>query len=165
MARVLLRPFQTMNRRDLDRSEFAIGLPVVMRERFLERSKEINKTVMERIAGFISTARLANNHWEERLSWSQKISRLGNRMRDPEWRRYGRLLLAGKLLGVALLFCAVILTPELLGWSTFAADGDLKGNVRTRASGLSRVFDRARCNASGNAFGAGWSCLRANSTN
>jgi Amt family ammonium transporter len=47
-------------------------------------------------------------------------------MRDPEWRRYGRLLLAGKLAGVALLIGGLILTPELLGWTTFAADGDLK---------------------------------------
>ena len=64
----------------------------------------------------------------KRLSLQQKLVRLRARMNDPEWRRYGRLLLAGKLLGVGLLVGVVIMTPELLGWTTAAADPELKGN-------------------------------------
>jgi Amt family ammonium transporter len=82
--------------------------------------------IKARITRLFPAARPSQTYREERLSWSQKISRLGSRMRDPEWRRYGRLLLAGKLAGVALLIGGLILTPELLGWTTFAADGDLK---------------------------------------
>jgi Amt family ammonium transporter len=64
----------------------------------------------------------------KRLSLQQKLVRLRMRMHDPEWRRYGRLLLAGKLLAVGLLIGVVMLSPELLGWKTLAADPDLKGN-------------------------------------
>ena len=38
-----------------------------------------------------------------KLSFAQKFSRLADRMRDPEWRRFGRTLLLGKMLGLALL--------------------------------------------------------------
>lgn len=64
----------------------------------------------------------------KRLSLQQKLVRLRARMNDPEWRRYGKLLLAGKLLGVGLLVGGIFLTPELLGWTTAAADPELKGN-------------------------------------
>src|SRR5713226_3668471 len=63
-----------------------------------------------------------------KLTLLQKMSRLRLRLRDPEWRRYGRLLLVGKLAGVALLIAGVALLPDLIGWKTFAADPDLKGN-------------------------------------
>lgn len=64
----------------------------------------------------------------KRLSLQQKLARLHTRMHDPEWRRYGKLLLVGKLAGVALLLGIVLLSPELLGWSSAAADPELKGN-------------------------------------
>src|ERR1044071_690352 len=64
----------------------------------------------------------------KRLTLQQKLVRLRGRMHDPEWRRYGRLMLAGKLLGVGLLVGGILLTPELLGWTTAAADPELKGN-------------------------------------
>jgi ammonium transporter, Amt family len=38
-----------------------------------------------------------------KLSLAQKFSRLQGRMRDPEWRRFGRNLLLGKLLGLLVL--------------------------------------------------------------
>jgi ammonium transporter, Amt family len=60
-----------------------------------------------------------------------KIRRLGERLRDPEWRRYGYLLLAGKFLGVALLLTAVYYITSLLGSNVTAADAPppvLKGN-------------------------------------
>ena len=47
-------------------------------------------------------------------SLGQKFSRLADRLRDPEWRRFGRNLLLGKLLGLALL-AAVIVALKLTG--------------------------------------------------
>src|SRR5450432_3614878 len=46
----------------------------------------------------------------KKLSLSQKFSRLVKRMRDPEWRRYGQTVFAGKLVGVgaALLIMTVV---------------------------------------------------------
>ncbi len=65
------------------------------------------------------------------LSFSQKLSRLGTRLRDTEWRRYGMLLLVGKLAAIGLLFVGFMLVnPSLFGSRTFAADAVpvLKGN-------------------------------------
>ena len=67
----------------------------------------------------------------QKLSLSSKLSRLTARLRDAEWRRYGGLLLAGKLLGILLLMLgAYIVNPGLMGLNTFAADAPpaLKGN-------------------------------------
>src|SRR5262245_53974072 len=62
---------------------------------------------------------------EKRPRFSQKISRLRLRLHDPEWRRYGAILLTGKLIGVSLLlFCIGFFNPNLLGLRAFAADGD-----------------------------------------
>jgi len=64
-----------------------------------------------------------------RLSLSQKILRLQERLRDPEWRRYGALLLTGKFTAIGLLLIAAIfLSPNLMGFRAFAADPTLKGN-------------------------------------
>src|SRR4030081_2075877 len=66
---------------------------------------------------------------QNNLSLSQRVSRLGVRLRDSEWRRYGTLLLLGKAAGVgALLLAAMLMNPDLIGWKTFAADPVLKGN-------------------------------------
>lgn len=43
-----------------------------------------------------------------RLSMGQKVSRLAERLRDPEWRRYGMLLLGGKLLGLAIVMTGIL---------------------------------------------------------
>ena len=43
----------------------------------------------------------------EKLSYGEKFSRLGTRLRDPKWRRYGMLLLAGKALGIVALFALI----------------------------------------------------------
>jgi Amt family ammonium transporter len=40
---------------------------------------------------------------EPRLSYSEKIARLKNRMKDPEWRRYAKTLALGKAAGLALV--------------------------------------------------------------
>ncbi|HET6897599.1 MAG TPA: hypothetical protein VFK70_04595, partial [Vicinamibacteria bacterium] len=49
-----------------------------------------------------------------RLTYSEKFSRLATRWRDPQWRDYAMLLLAGKALGIALLFGLVIGGPALI---------------------------------------------------
>jgi len=52
----------------------------------------------------------------ENPSLSEKCSRLAYRLRDPEWRRYGKLLFVGKMIGVGLVFVAMALfavAPEL----------------------------------------------------
>jgi Amt family ammonium transporter len=58
-------------------------------------------------------------------SFGQKFSRLSDRMRDPEWRRFGRNLLLGKLLGLALLAVAIValnLTGSLFSIKQAIAD-------------------------------------------
>jgi Amt family ammonium transporter len=61
-----------------------------------------------------------------------KLNRLRNRLRDPEWRRYGTVLLTGKFLGLSLLLTAfVFMNPALFGLGAHAqaaADPVLKGN-------------------------------------
>src|SRR5437879_711406 len=62
---------------------------------------------------------------DKKLRFSRKISRLRVRLHDPEWRRYGALLLTGKLLAVGLLLLGVaVLNPNLIGLRVFAAEGD-----------------------------------------
>src|ERR1700689_3174607 len=62
-------------------------------------------------------------------SFSQKLSRLRTRLSDPEWRRYGALLLLGKITAIGLLIVsAAFINPDLMGFRTFAADPVLKGN-------------------------------------
>ncbi len=62
-------------------------------------------------------------------SFSDKLSRLGARLREAEWRRYGMLLMGGKLAGIGLLCLGFyFLNPSLLGSRAFAADAVLKGN-------------------------------------
>ena len=68
----------------------------------------------------------------KKLSLSSKVKRLRNRLRDPEWRRYGTLLMIGKLLGLGLLLTAfVFMNPSLFGMGVnaqAAADPQLRGN-------------------------------------
>jgi Amt family ammonium transporter len=61
---------------------------------------------------------------EPRLSFAGKIGRLGERLRNAEWRRYGTLLLAGKVLGIAAVFgvmFAIELAPHMIGSQTVVA--------------------------------------------
>jgi len=63
---------------------------------------------------------------EERLSFSDKFTRLGERLKEPEWRRYGHLLIAGKLLGLVVLAAIIFIVPRipelLLGSSVLAQE-------------------------------------------
>src|SRR5690349_21323474 len=66
---------------------------------------------------------------EKRLSFPRKLVQLRERLREPEWRRFARLLLMGKLAGVGLIFLvALFMNPDLIGFATHAADPQLKGN-------------------------------------
>ncbi len=63
-------------------------------------------------------------------SMKGKLLRLQARLRSPEWRRYGALLLGGKFIAIALLLLGVaLINPSLLGLNAFAADPELKGNA------------------------------------
>jgi Amt family ammonium transporter len=66
----------------------------------------------------------------KKLSLSQRISRLQVRLRDPEWRRYGALLVLGKMVGVGLLLLGICgLFPDLIGIGrVLAADTEVKAN-------------------------------------
>ncbi len=58
-----------------------------------------------------------------------KIPRFSERLRDPEWRQYGKLLLMGKLSGIGMLaLIAFLSNPALMNFRAFAADPVLKGN-------------------------------------
>src|SRR6266849_7350566 len=50
----------------------------------------------------------------DKLSLSQKLSRMRVRLREAEWRRYGMLLLAGKALGIAVLFAMITIGSPLV---------------------------------------------------
>jgi len=60
-----------------------------------------------------------------KLSLAQKIGRFADRMRDPQWRRYGKTLLLGKMLGLAALpivIMAVQLVVNLVSVGVAHAD-------------------------------------------
>jgi len=50
----------------------------------------------------------------EKLTYPEKFSRLNTRLRDPQWRRYGMLLLAGNALGVVLVFGVITVGTPLI---------------------------------------------------
>ena len=63
-----------------------------------------------------------NSSTGTRLSWAGKFTRLGSRMRDPEWRRYAGLLLAGKAVGIALVLLAMTVVTGIFFTTVLAAD-------------------------------------------
>jgi Amt family ammonium transporter len=65
-----------------------------------------------------------------KLSFPGKLSRLKARLADPEWRRYGMLILSGKFAAIGIFMLVMLLVrPELMGLSTYAADPVLGGNA------------------------------------
>src|SRR5581483_1574406 len=62
----------------------------------------------------------------QKLTLAEKFSRLGTRLRDPEWRRYGRLLLAGKALGIGVVLLIMIVVGGLLFGKVLASDTEVK---------------------------------------
>src|SRR5215831_14615815 len=63
---------------------------------------------------------------EEKLSFPDKLHRLAGRLRDPEWRRYGKLLLTGKLLGVGVVWMVITVVSALFFTHVLAADAEIK---------------------------------------
>jgi Amt family ammonium transporter len=61
-----------------------------------------------------------------KLSLGQKFSRLAVRLRDPEWRRYGRLVLAGKAMGIGLVLLIITVFSGLFLSHVLAADTEVK---------------------------------------
>ena len=59
----------------------------------------------------------------KKLSLSAKFSRLARRLRDPEWRRYGGTLLAGKLLGVGLVLAIMAVVSAAFFAHVYAQAG------------------------------------------
>ena len=68
----------------------------------------------------------------EKLSFRGKLSRLADRMKDPEWRRYGFVMASGKMLGLAVVLGMMILIPLLLSGTSVRA-GDAPAAVSTPA--------------------------------
>ena len=57
---------------------------------------------------------------------NRKLSVLVSRLRDPEWRRYGYLLLVGKALGIAVLFMAITAISGIFFSKVLAADAPVQ---------------------------------------
>src|SRR6267143_75645 len=62
----------------------------------------------------------------KKLSLSEKFSRLGIRLRTPEWRRYGKLLFVGKLAGVGLTLVVIAAMSYFFFGRVYAADAEVK---------------------------------------
>jgi len=63
---------------------------------------------------------------EVRLSFSQKLSRLAVRMKDPEWRRYAGVLFGGKVLGIGIVMLTTTVISGLFFAHVYAADAEVK---------------------------------------
>jgi len=50
---------------------------------------------------------------KEKLSYAEKFSRLRLRLRDPEWRRYFKLIMAGKALGILIVLGLIVIGPAV----------------------------------------------------
>ncbi len=60
---------------------------------------------------------------------ARKFVRLGERLRQPEWRRYGYILIGGKVLGLVALFAAIACVASIVGGPAHAAtDPVVKAN-------------------------------------
>ena len=70
----------------------------------------------------------ATPRFEKRLSFAEKYARLIVRMRDPEWRRYAKVLFGGKLMGVALVLLMIGVVTVFLGVRVYAADPEVKAS-------------------------------------
>src|ERR1700734_822559 len=65
---------------------------------------------------------------EKRLSFSEKLSRLNTRLRDPEWRRFGGTLLAGKVIGIGAVLGVIAFMSYVVFAHVYAADPVVKAS-------------------------------------
>ena len=76
--------------------------------------------------GFASTTENFQPNTAQRPT---RMKRLGDRLRDRDWRRYTYILLFGKFAGILLLISVVIpLASHIVGAPAIAADPELRGN-------------------------------------
>jgi len=79
---------------------------------------------------------------DTKLSLGQKVSRLGNRLKDPAWRRYFYTIAAGKVLGVAILLFAITLVfPSILSKTVFAQDSQPSTQPATQPAAAAAAPD------------------------
>ncbi len=64
----------------------------------------------------------------KKLSLTERFSRLAVRLRDPEWQRYGKLLLLGKAAGVAVVLLFITVVSGLFFGRVYAADAEIKAS-------------------------------------
>ncbi|HXM98543.1 MAG TPA: ammonium transporter [Candidatus Dormibacteraeota bacterium] len=64
----------------------------------------------------------------QRLTFSQKLLRLRERLRDPQWRKYGMALFAGKGLGIGLVLVAITVASHVFFGKVYAADPEVKAS-------------------------------------
>jgi Amt family ammonium transporter len=62
----------------------------------------------------------------KKLSLGERFSRLAVRLRDPEWQRYGKLLLVGKVTGIGVVLLVVTVISELFFGRVYAASAEIK---------------------------------------
>ncbi|HWZ84391.1 MAG TPA: ammonium transporter [Terriglobales bacterium] len=63
---------------------------------------------------------------ERKLSYSEKFVRMRMRLKEPEWRRYFKLLLAGKAIGVVIVLLVITVASGLFFTVVRAADAEVK---------------------------------------
>ena len=59
---------------------------------------------------------------DKRLTLLEKVSRLSTRLRDPEWRKYGKMLLLGKMMGIGIVLATVFIFAYARKTGTVLAD-------------------------------------------
>jgi ammonium transporter, Amt family len=64
---------------------------------------------------------------EPRLSFPEKLSRLKQRIKDPEWQRYGKMLLLGKFSGLALVLGFIAVSSYTIFSHVYADNAPLNG--------------------------------------
>src|SRR5690349_17689297 len=64
----------------------------------------------------------ARKEKKQRLSFSEKVSRLAVRLRDPEWRKYGATLATGKVVGLGLVLLVIAAMSYFVFGRTVLAD-------------------------------------------
>ena len=62
----------------------------------------------------------------ESLSFAQKLSRLGTRLRESRWRQYGATMLFGKLAGVGLTLLIMAAVTGVFFAKVYAADAPMQ---------------------------------------